>query len=468
MIFGRLARTRTIQARLATVTALGVALTVIVIGLSTYLTARIRLYDALDHELIEIANYVSTPISSDIESMGGLNATALQASNLTMFLVQTDGTVRRIQGLRATVEPGDHEVAVARTQEETPARTILGTDSTYYRVVAVPLRVESNYYALVMGRPLGTTIHTLTSIGIVTTVLGLLFIGLAGVLGHLSSRQIIRPVRELSLAATRVIDTDELKPIGNTSPDELGELSRTFDRMLGSLARSRERQQRLIADAGHELRTPLTSMRTNVELLVADQTSGMLPPEARHEILTDVAAQLGEFTSLVGDLVQLSRDERLRVDPQPVEFETVVMKSVDRAERRGSSLFFDTDLEPFTVMGDAASLERAVTNLLDNAVKFSPENGTIHVDLHGGVLTVWDEGPGIAEEDLPKIFDRFYRSDKARNTPGTGLGLSIVAHTIEQHHGTVSAGNQPDAGAKFTLTLPQAPDEVLNETSTKS
>lgn len=248
---------------------------------------------------------------------------------------------------------------------------------------------------------------------------------------------------------------------GSTRADELGDLSRAFDTMMHSLASSRNRQKYLIADASHELRTPLTSMRTNVELLVADEKSGMLPEGARAEILGDVAAQLGEFTSLVGDLVQLSRDDVVLPSPEPLDFAEVVESAITRAKRRGSSLNFDVSLEPFYVVGEPDTLERAVTNLLDNAVKFSPRGGTVHVHLAGDTLTVSDEGPGIAQDDLPHIFDRFYRSNKARNTPGTGLGLSIVAHTVKAHGGWVHADNAPGGGAMFTVRLPAAPPEVV-------
>jgi len=201
-------------------------------------------------------------------------------------------------------------------------------------------------------------------------------------------------------------------------------------------------------------------MRTNVELLVADEQSGMLPTGARTEILGDIAAQLGEFTSLVADLALLSRDESAAPVAQPTELADVVERAVVRARRRSHAQDFDVDLAPSLVLGEPDSLERAVLNLIDNAIKFSPEGGTVHVRLAGGVLTVADDGPGIAAEDLPHVFDRFYRSDKSRNTPGTGLGLSIVAHTIATHGGEVAAGNRPQGGAIFTVKLPLAPADA--------
>lgn len=174
-----------------------------------------------------------------------------------------------------------------------------------------------------------------------------------------------------------------------------------------------------------------------------------------------MAAQLGEFTSLVADLVQLSREDNLQRDPIEVDFADIVASSVDRARRRGPGINFDVVLSPLYLTGDPSTLERAVTNLLDNAVKFSPPDGTITVHLEGDRLTIADQGPGIAAEDLPHVFDRFYRSDRARNTPGTGLGLSIVAHTVNGHGGWVWAGNAEGGGAEFVLHLPgEVPDDV--------
>ena len=457
----QLERSSSVQGRLARITATGVAVAVLFIGLATYLTARGSLYNQLDQELVEVAVYASGPISTDVDGLGGLNAAALQAANVTMVLVRADGTVRRVQGMRASINPGPAEVAIARTQHGSSTRSVTGNDNALYRVVAVPLSTDGGRYAMVLARPLGPTSSTLRDIGTIIAGVGLVFIGLAALMGYYSGRQLMRPLRELSRAVTRVAETDELNPIGTYTDDELGDLSRSFDTMMHSLASSRDRQRRLIADAGHELRTPLTSMRTNVELLVADEKSGMLPPGARAEILSDIAAQLGEFTSLVGDLVHLSRDDVVTPSPEPLNFADVVGAAVERGKRRGPNLHFDLRLAPLFIIGEPDTLERAVTNLLDNAVKFSPEGGTVHVHLGGEELVIWDEGPGIAEDDLPKIFDRFYRSNKARNTPGTGLGLSIVAHTINAHGGTVEASNQPGAGARFTVRLPAAPPEEL-------
>ncbi len=181
----------------------------------------------------------------------------------------------------------------------------------------------------------------------------------------------------------------------------------------------------------------------------------MLREGDRLAILTDVQAQLVEFASLIGDLVQLSRDDG-EATPEPLDFRHVVTAALERVRRRGAGLDYDVELDPFYVVGVSDALERAVTNLLDNAVKWSPPGGTVRVQLEGNRLRVADEGPGIAEEDLPRVFDRFFRADSARTTPGTGLGLSIVAQVVRQHGGVVRAGRSAQGGAEFTVILPGA------------
>ncbi len=191
---------------------------------------------------------------------------------------------------------------------------------------------------------------------------------------------------------------------------------------------------------------------------IADEKAGMLPQGARGDILRDIAAQLGEFTALVGDLVHLSREDGPQAAREPVDLADLIANGVTRAKRRGPSLHFEVDLQPLYLVGEPDTLERAFTNLLDNAVKFSPPGGTVRVQMDGQTIRISDEGPGIAEEDLPHIFERFYRSDRARNTPGTGLGLSIVAHTINSHGGWVKAGQAKSGGAEFTVVLPGEPE----------
>ncbi|SDD19636.1 sensor histidine kinase [Auraticoccus monumenti] len=445
----------TLGRRISVLTALAVACTVALTGVAGWLVTRVSLYQQLDDELTEIASFTSDSVSADISTLGGLDAEALRTVNVSLLVLGTDGSVRRVPGASTSLVWGAEEMAVARLGQGSSAREGRADNGNLYRIVAVPMEIEEEgSYALVIGRPLQPYTSILRSLALVMGTFG----GLAAVgsafIGYAVARSSLRPVRELSGAVSRVTVTDHLDPIEVHGDDELSQLTRSFNTMLSSLSLSRERQRRLIADAGHELRTPLTSLRTNIELLVADDRTGMLPEGARAEILRDVAAQLAEFTTLVGDLVQLAREDRVEPSPEPIDLREVTRNAIERARRRGPGLTFDVELNPLYLIGEPDTLERAITNLLDNAVKFSPPGGTVHVLLEGDRLRISDQGPGITDEDLPHIFDRFYRADSSRNTPGTGLGLSIVATTVARHGGWVRAGRSAEGGAEFTVQLP--------------
>lgn len=445
-------RTFSLQTRVTVLTAVAVAMAVAVTGAAAYLTTRVALYQQLDSQLLDLATTVATPIGNDSQNLTELNANALQSANVSAAVISAGGEVYQFPRAQVDLTPGAEEFAVARLGNSRSVRTALASNGEPYRVVAVP--VPNSDRALVLGRPLRQTNLILSSLWLVLVIFGAAGVVWASIAGSAVARSGLRPVRRLTAALEHVADTDDLAPIAVTGNDELSRLADSFNQMLRSLTLSRERQKQLIADTGHELRTPLTSLRTNIELLVADEKQGNLPAAAREEILGDVSAQLAEFTSLIGDLVQLARDDQVTPAPEPIDFRNVVHAALERARRRGPGLDFDVELNPFYVVGEADTLERAITNLLDNAVKWSPPGGTIRVQLEGDRLRVADEGPGIAEKDLPYIFDRFYRADTSRNTPGTGLGLSIVAQTVARHGGTVQAGRSAQGGAEFTVRLP--------------
>ena len=435
------------------------AAAVLLVGSTAYLSTRISLRDQLDREMLSAARTTAAIINSDIRNLDNLGPGLGTSQELLAVTTSTGETTQAgKQSLALVPEAG--EIAVARMQHGHRARSVKLEDGQQYRLVSVPVRARdragrSQSYAILYARPLTSLGTTLNSLWLVIALSGLVGILTTTLTALWMAQTALMPVRRLSTAVKNVTQTDQLNPIRIYGRDDLGELTRSFNLMLKSLQTSREQQRQLIADAGHELRTPLTSMRTNIELLVADDKSGMLPEGARSEILDDVSAQLGEFSALVGDLVALTRDDHLQRQPERLDMSEVVEAALARAARRGPNITFHTSLEPVPILGDASTLERAITNLLDNAVKFSPSDGEIWVELtSAGVLTIIDSGPGVADEDLPHIFDRFYRSDRARNTPGTGLGLAIVTHTVEAHGGSVRAGNQPGAGAKFTMRLP--------------
>ena len=231
--------------------------------------------------------------------------------------------------------------------------------------------------------------------------------------------------------------------------DEVGRLAASFDAMLGRLTASREDQERLVQDAAHELRTPLTSLRTNASVL---RRFGELDPDARQRLLDDVDGESRELTHLVDELVELATRRYEEEPAEPVDLAEVVARAAERVRRR-SGREIRVDAEPMRVLGRAKGLERAVTNLLENAVKFDASGEPVQLVLRGGRIEVLDRGPGIAEDDLARVFDRFYRSDTARGLPGSGLGLAIVRQIALAHDGTVTAAARPCGGAVVGFTV---------------
>ncbi|MDO5534881.1 MAG: HAMP domain-containing sensor histidine kinase [Propionibacteriaceae bacterium] len=457
---------RPLQDRLAILIASAVAGAVALTGIAAYAMTLLTVYNQLDNELVQVASLTSSDIAADMENMGGIDTNAWRAANVLVMLIRSDTHQISQPNRQTSLVLGPDELAVARTSQGSSSRTGVDTNGVPTRIVSVPLVNGDERWALVIGRPLATTQAILQTTGLSLVLFGGLGGAVAAGSGYAIAKSGMGPIRQLSEAVVNITQTNKLTPIEISGDDEVAHLGRSFNRMLTALENSRERQKRLIADAGHELRTPLTSMRTNVELLVADDRQGMLPEGARAEILRDVAAQLGEFTQLVGDLVQLSRDENIEASPEPVDLRDIIESALARAKRRGPGLTWDVHLEPLYLTGEPDALERALTNLLDNAVKFSPPGGTITVRLEGDRFRVADQGPGIAEEDLPHVFERFFRSPDARTTPGSGLGLSIVAQTIQAHGGWVKANRAPEGGAEFTVRLPGSsvpPGEGLDD-----
>jgi two-component system sensor histidine kinase MprB len=281
------------------------------------------------------------------------------------------------------------------------------------------------------------------------------------------SRAGLIPVERLTESVEEVAVTMDLsRPIAVTGVDEIARLGRSVNTMLTAIDTARRAQRTLVEDAGHELRTPLTSIRTNVELLLAverqPELAHRLPAQERVKLLDDLDAQVGELATLTTELVELAREETTREAVELLELTDVVTAATDRVRIRAPGITFTTDLEPATMSGRPGELERMVVNVLDNAAKWSRPGGAVHVELHPDgpgrcLLRVTDTGPGIAAEDLPHVFDRFYRAPAARAMPGSGLGLAIVAQTATQHGGTVTAGPNTPHGTVVTIRLPREP-----------
>jgi two-component system sensor histidine kinase MprB len=272
----------------------------------------------------------------------------------------------------------------------------------------------------------------------------------AGLLGRLAANAVLRPVRALAGAVREVSATRDLnRRIPVSGRDELASLAADFNAMLAALDESQQAQQQLIADASHELRTPLTAHRANIELLARPD----LPVERRQRVLGAAVRTIEELSTLVGDLIQAARDGRSVDAREPLAVDELVAAAVERAQHRASGLRFESRLEPYRFVGARSRLERAVDNVLDNAIKWSPPGGTVEIRLVDGRLTVRDHGPGIAEADLPHVFDRFYRAAAARALPGSGLGLAIVKQTVDDHGGSVFVANANGGGVHVTLSF---------------
>ena len=342
-----------------------------------------------------------------------------------------------------------------------------GKGDAFFRdatVNGLPLRILAEHLApgrvVQFAQPLSEVDQLLSHLRLILVLLSLGGILLAALLGQLVARAAVQPVRRLTRAAEHVAETQDLSGrIAPTGDDEVGRLAISFNAMLDALEVSMSAldasvhaQRQLVADASHELRTPVTSLRTNIEIL--QHAPNMDGPE-RERLLDDVVEQIGELTLLMNDLIDLARDERQRADAEDVRLDIVVAEALARAQRNSPATPLHANLDPVLLSGVAARLDRAVANLIDNAIKYSPPGAPVEVDLHGGELTVRDHGQGISTEDLPHVFDRFYRGAEARGRPGSGLGLAIVRQVVAQHGGTVTAGRAPGGGTLMRITLPE-------------
>ena len=440
--------------RISMLAACAVGISVAVASLATYVTLRAQLHDRLDSSLLARASAAAETNYVTAATLSNISAKFLGAADLRIFLLTADGEVIPRSNAGWVTPISDAELQVARGTQENSLRTV-DSGGEQSRVATVQAGPGT---ALMFVQSIEPIEKTLDRMSIVLLLVGVGGIIASALIGLAVARSALMPVRRLSAAAEHVARTEELTPIPVTGDDELARLGASYNDMLHALRTSRDRQRRLVADAGHELRTPLTSLRTNLELLAQADRRGGMTSEQRDEIFTDVTAQVEELSTLVGDLVELARDEPLERAPEALDLADIVARAVERVRRRAPGVRFDVEAAPWWVLGEAQILERAVTNLLDNAAKWSPGGGTVEVRLRAGRLMIADEGPGIPAEDLPMVFERFYRAAEARRMPGSGLGLSIVHQAAQRHGGSVQAQNRQPTGAVFTLEIPGRAD----------
>ncbi|HMD45904.1 MAG TPA: HAMP domain-containing sensor histidine kinase [Acidimicrobiales bacterium] len=308
--------------------------------------------------------------------------------------------------------------------------------------------------ALVLATPLSGVNSQLDHLRLVLAFLVAAGVALAVLLGWMVARTTLGPVNDLTSSVEGIADTlDVTRRLTPGGPDELGRLRRAFNRLLSALESSQSAQRQLVLDASHELRTPLTSLRTNLEVV---RRIDDLSPEDRRVLVDDVLTQLEELTNLVGDLAELARGDHRQEEAVLLRLDQLVADAVSHATTHGRprNVTFTIDLQETWVVGHHDRITHAVANLLDNALKWSPPGGVVEVSGHDGSVVVRDHGPGISEEDLPYVFNRFYRAKAARALPGSGLGLAIVAQVAAEEGGSVEAGQAEGGGAVMVIRIP--------------
>jgi two-component system sensor histidine kinase MprB len=443
----------TIRRRLTLAAAVAVAIAVIASSLIAYNVVRRDLYSQVDTTLRQRVSAVQR-IATRFHGQPPLSFPSPPppafGADVETQIVKADGSTAGSAG-KAALPVTAEAIAAAKGRRSVDFSTTTA-HGTQLRIVTAPL---SHGFAVEAARSLSETDNTLSHLRTTLLLISLAGIAAATLTGAVIARTALLPVRRLTSTAEQVADTHDLSErLTVDRDDELGRLAAAFNRMLAALEDSVGRQRQLVADASHELRTPLTSLRTNVEVLA--RSNGM-SDEVKRRLLADVVSQLEEMTELVGDVVDLARGEELEHDTEDVRLDLLAAATVERARVNRPGITFTLTGEETTVRGAPARIDRAIANLLDNAAKWSPAEGTVEIDVADGAVSVRDHGPGINPDDLPHIFERFYRAPTARGTPGSGLGLAIVRQVADTHHGRITAENAPDGGTLFTLRLPESP-----------
>jgi two-component system, OmpR family, sensor histidine kinase MprB len=460
-----------LRARLAFVAAAAVAVSVVLASTIVFFIIRNELIGQLNATLTSESTTLAGTIDDEylahhlpfIVPTGKPGQYALQLPYLpfgsnTFQLVDSTGKIYlpQLGGTVPPTFPGASRAQAVAAGKAGPfysqGHVIAGGVRHHVRMLTSPLtRLGNLGFASQVAVDMGSVDRELAKIRLWLLLVAIGGVGFAALAGFLVARTTLRPVRELSETAERVRQTRDLtQRIHVEGTDELSQLAATFNAMLESLDAAQQRQAQLVQDASHELRTPLTSLRTNIEVLArADE----LPPEDREHLLRDVVDQLGELTALVAELTELARGEEQETHVEEVRLDLVTEEAIRRTTRNHPEVPIEAELEETTVPGVPASLERAIANLLDNAAKWSPAGTPIDVRLSNGELSVRDHGPGIADADLPHVFERFYRATAARSMPGSGLGLSIVQKVAEAHGGTVTAERAADGGTVMRLRV---------------
>ena len=458
-----------LRARIAAAAALAVALVVVIAAVAIYLGVRSQLRGEVDDSLRARAELVGRvaagrPFGIAPAERPGERGEAGERRGFpvpppepfggpegSVQVILPSGDVLR--GPRATesvpVDARAREIARGDGPDESLTDTEVA--GTHLRVLT---RALSGGGAVQLARPLDEVDRQLDRVLLVLLVVGAAGVALGAGLAAVVARTALAPIGSFTRR------TEELAGAPGPSQrmdaerdDELGRLARSFNATLDALERSVEAQRQLVADASHELRTPIASLRANIQTL---EHADRLPEEERRALRADIVSELDELTALVADIVELARGAKPSELVDDVRLDEIVEEVASRARARANGVALDVSAEPTLVRGDPARIQRAVSNLIDNALKWSPSGGTVEIGVAGGALTVRDHGPGFGEADLPHVFERFYRADSARALPGSGLGLAIVSQAAEAHGGEARASNAPGGGALVHVTFGDA------------
>ena len=463
----------TLRARIAAVASLAVALAVVVVAVSLYLAVRSDLRGQIDQSLSQRAQiFTSAPaarpgVPSGVFRLGRpppgtpvprgfrveIKPARFGGATGYVQFISRKGKIEVPggQGSSPTVplNATDRKIAARGSGRSLNDRTVKGT---HLRVLTIGIHSSgaTPAGAVMIARPLGEVDKELNRILLILLVVGLAGIAIAALLGALVARTALRPIVGFTRRTESLTgEMDLSQRLQVSGRDELARLAASFNTTLDALQGALSAQRQLIADASHELRTPIASLRANIQIL---EDAHRLPPGEQRRLHADIIDELDELTALVSDVVELARGSRPPSAREDVRLDEIVNDAVGRARRRGE-LGFDVDLQPTVVRGEPDRIARAVSNLLDNAGKWSPPDGVVEVRLRDGVLTVRDHGPGFAADELAKVFERFYRAERARKLPGSGLGLAIVRQAAEAHQGYAKATNASGGGACLEVSF---------------
>lgn len=448
-------RKATFRSRVTILVAAAVGLTVAVAALISYFAVSRALYRQVDNQLSNDIHLAESPTGSIDPRRASFLFGPVRNGDV-LQIIGSSGVAYSTTTITLPVSSAEQALADGRSSADTLTDTASAGGQTYrLQTVAAQNAQTGGSLAIRVAHPINDLLYSLRELRLVLFLVALAGLAVAIALGYAVARVTIRPVERLTGAAEHVAATQDLDAtIEDAGDDELARMAHAFNAMLAALRASRSQQAQLVSDAGHELRTPLTSLRTNIEVLLRTRD---LPDADRAELLGDVRAQLEELTTLIGDIVELARQDETQPEPTEIRFDALVDHAVERARRRALSVVFETHLDRGSVRAQPALLERAVLNVLDNAAKWSPGGGRVEVSLRRSdhwILDVRDHGPGIAPADLPRVFDRFYRAQTARGLPGSGLGLAIVAQVVRSHGGAVTPFLPPEGGTLMRIELP--------------